>query len=221
MTFAFQSYDASGRDELAWTLGTGAIVGGNTTKGTATFSGVVPPGLVKPGLQSVDVYASFGGDATQRPSTSAWVSLAFGPLTFAVQPAARTVAPNGTLAFTTTGGVAPVKWSITSDATCVAATPPHCASQHEEHRPEEGEEHRERERQPGERDRGGAAADAGEDHPGEREAERDRPEQQPVHLPNLLLAVAHLAAARHVAPLVCVGSRRARLRIVLRHRAPS
>ena len=128
VTFAFQSYDQNQMVDLSWTLGTGSITAGTTSKGTATFSGAVPPGLVKPGMQSVDVVAMYGGDTTHLPSTSAKVSLAFGPLQFAILPATPTAALNGTLTFTSTGGVAPVKWYTGTDTTCSMAAMPVCST---------------------------------------------------------------------------------------------
>jgi hypothetical protein len=128
VTFAFTSYDQNGNIDLSWTLGTGTIAGGSTTSGTATFTGPVPPGLVKPGMQSVDVVAMYGGDATHLPSTSAKVSLSFGAISFAIQPATPMAQLGATINFTTTGGVPPVKWFTGKDTACDTSNPPKCSS---------------------------------------------------------------------------------------------
>ncbi len=117
VTFGFATTDADAGLDLSWTLGTGTVTG-TTAAGTATFAGAVPPGLVKPGMQSVTVVAMYGGDASHLPSTSAPVTLGFGALAFAVQPAMPTTAPGGTIDFTSTGGVAPVQWFTGVDTTC-------------------------------------------------------------------------------------------------------
>jgi MYXO-CTERM domain-containing protein len=127
VTFAYQSYDRSGKVDDSWTLGTGAITGGTTAQGTATFSGAVPPGLVKPGMQSVDVVAMYGGDATHLPSTSAKVPLAFGPVSLAIQPATATAPLGGKITFTASGGVGPMFWITGTDTTCTGAVPSLCS----------------------------------------------------------------------------------------------
>jgi MYXO-CTERM domain-containing protein len=78
-------------------------------------------------MQSVDIVAMYGGDTTHLPSTSAKVTLAFGPLAFAIQPATPTVALGGTITFTSTGGVGAVKWFTGTDTTCDMSTPPKCS----------------------------------------------------------------------------------------------
>src|SRR5262249_17805444 len=127
VTFAFESYDMDGGVDLSWTLGTAPIAGGTISQGTATFMGAVPPGLVKPGMQSGDLVAMCGGDATHLPSTSAKVPLGFGPISFSIQPAMPTAALGGMINFTTTGGVGAVKWYTGVDKTCDMATPPTCS----------------------------------------------------------------------------------------------
>ena len=119
VTFGFQSYDDSSppQIDLSWTLGAG-VVTGTAAEGTATLSVAVPPGLIKPGQQSVDVVAIYGGDGAHLPSTSPRVNLSFGALSFAVAPAAPTVDVGGIVRFTSTGGVSPVKWYIADDSTC-------------------------------------------------------------------------------------------------------
>jgi len=119
VTFAFQSYTASGAPDLSWTVGTAPIAGGTTAGGTATLPPTpIPPGLVNPSAQYVDLVAMYGGDASHLPSTSTKQRLDFTGLTLAVSPSTSTVAPGGMLHFTATGGVSPVKWYIDSDTTC-------------------------------------------------------------------------------------------------------
>jgi hypothetical protein len=117
VTFAFESYTASGATDLAWELGTVVIADGTVSSGQVVLSTTVPPGIVKPGNQSVDVVAFYGGDANHLPSTSAKVSLHFAPLSFAIVPAVVTLQPNAPESFATTGGVPPVRWFITADTT--------------------------------------------------------------------------------------------------------
>ena len=118
VTFAFQSYDALGNIELSWTLGTGTITGGTTATGVAVLSAAIPPGLVKPGMQTVDVVAMYGGDAKHLSSTSSKVVISFGPLNLALAPVTTTVAPAAAFQYTSSGGVTPVKWYVVSDGTC-------------------------------------------------------------------------------------------------------
>ncbi len=124
VTFAFQSYDASGNADLtagSWTLGTGALTG-STTSGTAALSIAIPPGLVRPGAQSADVYAMYGGDANHFPSVSPKVTIQFGALSMAIAPLTPMVRIGGTLHFTSTGGVGATRWFTGSDSTCNGTT---------------------------------------------------------------------------------------------------
>ena len=116
--FAFQSYGADCSNDLSWELGSATIANGTATSGTAVLQTTVPPGLVIPGRQRVDLVASYGGDTHHLASRSSKVSLAFAPVTFAVTPAAPTVAPDAGTTLTTTGGVTPpVRWFILDDTT--------------------------------------------------------------------------------------------------------
>jgi hypothetical protein len=117
VTFAFESYTAGGGLDLSWELGTVAIADGTTSTGEVVLTTTVPPGIVKPGNQTVDVVAFYGGDVSHLPSTSAKVSLSFAPITFDIVPATVTLQPNATQGFTTAGGVPPVRWFITADTT--------------------------------------------------------------------------------------------------------
>jgi hypothetical protein len=117
VTFAFESYNARGGIDLSWELGAVAIVAGTTAGGQAVLTTTVPPGLVNPAGETVDVVAFYGGDANHLASTSAKVSLTFAPITFAVDPAALLLQPFGKQTFTSTGGVPPVRWFIEVDTT--------------------------------------------------------------------------------------------------------
>jgi subtilase family serine protease len=124
VTFAFESTDASGNPDLnwgTWTVGTGTLAG-TAAAGTATLTTTIPPGLVKPGMQSVSVYAEYGGDAYHFPSVSPAVTINFAPLTLAIAPVNPDVAPSGTLQFSAMGGVTPMKWYTGSDTTCSMTT---------------------------------------------------------------------------------------------------
>jgi MYXO-CTERM domain-containing protein len=116
--FAFQSYAADCSNDLSWELGSATIANGTAASGTAVLQTTVPPGLVIPGRQRVDLVASYGGDIHHLASRSSKVSLAFAPVTFAVTPAAATVAPDAGTTLSTTGGVTPpVRWFILDDTT--------------------------------------------------------------------------------------------------------
>jgi MYXO-CTERM domain-containing protein len=119
VTFAFQSYNA-GVPDLSWPLGAVTIAGGTVTGGMATFSTPVPPGLVAPGGESVDVVAMYGGDAHYLASTSAKVTVQIQGVDLAITPAAATVAAGAKQTFSATGGVTPVRWYVDSDTTCDA-----------------------------------------------------------------------------------------------------
>ena len=118
VTFAFQSYNASCGDDLSWELGSATITGGTATSGTAVLQTTVPPGLVNPGHQRVDLVASYGGDTHHLASRSSKVSLSFDPVTFAITPATLATAPDAGTTFSTTGGTTPpVRWFILADTT--------------------------------------------------------------------------------------------------------
>jgi len=117
VTFAFESHTAKGATDLSWELGTAPIVNGTTTGGGAVLVTKIPPGLVNPGHQQVDVVAVYSGDTDHLPSTSARASVSFAPLSFVIDPATLAIAPNGTHDFVATGGVAPVRWFVTVDTT--------------------------------------------------------------------------------------------------------
>ena len=118
VTFAFQSYTAAGQSDLSWELGTVAIVGGSTASGQAALETMVPPGLVRPGSQQVDVVAMYGGDANHLASTSPKVSLSFAPLpSFQIVPPAASLPPSGTRSFVATNGTLPIHWYVTFDTT--------------------------------------------------------------------------------------------------------
>jgi hypothetical protein len=118
VTFAFQSYTDSCSDDLSWDLGSATITNGTSTGGTATLTTVIPPGLVVPGRQAVDLVALYGGDAHHLASQSAKVKMPFSTVSFAVSPPTLSLQPNGTKTFAATGGVMPsVRWFVITDTT--------------------------------------------------------------------------------------------------------
>jgi hypothetical protein len=118
VTFAFQSYDTGCGNDLSWELGSTTITGGTAASGTAVLQTTVPPGLVIPGRQRVDLVAVYGGDTHHLASQSSKVSVSFTPVTFAVTPATLATAPDAGTTFSTTGGVTPpVRWFILADTT--------------------------------------------------------------------------------------------------------
>ena len=119
VTFTFESYRANGSPDLSWTLGEASITGGTTTGGSAALAPMpIPPGLVHSGAQYVDVVAMYGGDAHHLASRSAKVRITFSVFQFALSPGSASVAPSAALQYTATGGAPPIKWFISSDATC-------------------------------------------------------------------------------------------------------
>jgi len=117
VTFAFQAFDNFGNLYETWELGSTTITNGTDASGIATLSAIVPVGLLRPGHQTANVMAVYGGDLGHLSSTSTPVVLTYAPVSFAVVPPTATVAPKGKMEFTTTGGVAPVQWSINIDTT--------------------------------------------------------------------------------------------------------
>jgi hypothetical protein len=117
VTFMFESYTTTGETDLSWELGTVALSGVSGGMGTATLSTAIPPGLVKPGAQWVDVIASYGGDTAHLPSVSPKVGVGFQTITFAIMPATVTIPQSGMQQFTATGGIPPVKWYVDEDTT--------------------------------------------------------------------------------------------------------
>lgn len=118
VTFAFQSYAADCSNDLSWELGSATITNGTATSGTAVLQTTVPPGLVIPGRQRVDLVASYGGDTNHLASRSPKVGLSFDPVTFAVSPPTLALAPDAGTTLSTTGGVTPpVRWFILDDTT--------------------------------------------------------------------------------------------------------
>ena len=118
VTYAFQSYLADGTLDLSWTIGTSNIVGGMAASGTTSLTAAVPPGLVNPSAQYVDVVAEYGGDAYHLASVSPKVRIGFAPMSFCLTPGTLTLQPGATQQFTSTSGVAPVKWYTGADTTC-------------------------------------------------------------------------------------------------------
>lgn len=119
VAFVFQSYDATGGFDLSWTLGTSPITSATAMGGSATLAPMpIPPGLVNPAAQYVDVYAMYSGNQAHLPSVSPKVRISFAPIDFCVSPALSNVAVGGKLSFAPSGGKPPVKWYVGYDSTC-------------------------------------------------------------------------------------------------------
>jgi hypothetical protein len=118
VTFTFESYTTTGATDLSWELGTVPITGASTSTATVTLKTPIPPGLVKPGQQWVDVIANYGGDATHLSSQSAKVGVGFATLDFAITPATKTLDENATTTFSLSGTYTPpVTWNVVRDTT--------------------------------------------------------------------------------------------------------
>ncbi len=126
VTFAFRSYDKNGDLDLSWTLGEVAISGGTKTSGTATLTTAIPPGMIQPG-QSVDVYASYGGDASHLPSFASKQTITFSSTYLCINPPTPSIAKGATINYAALGGVAPVRWYLDYDSTC-SATGTQCST---------------------------------------------------------------------------------------------
>jgi hypothetical protein len=116
VTFTFESFTMTGATDLSWELGSVSLKPG-ANAATATLTTAIPPGMVKPTDQYVDIVAVYGGDGSHLSSTSAKVGLGFEKLTFAIDPVTLMLAPSGSHTFTTTGGTPPVSWYIDQDTT--------------------------------------------------------------------------------------------------------
>jgi subtilase family serine protease len=121
VTFYFRSFLANGAQDLSWSLGQASIIGGTTSSGTASLNTAIPPGMVQPGNQTVDVYAEYGGDSFHLPSYSAAAPIGFAPFSFVITPPTASIAGGHAIAYTSSGGIAPARWSIYFDSTCTAA----------------------------------------------------------------------------------------------------
>jgi subtilase family serine protease len=117
VTFYFQSSLANGAPDLSWSLGQAPIIGGTTAVGTAVMTAAIPPGMVQPNAV-VGVYAAFEGGPFHLPSSSAKVPISFGGLNFAVSPPSASVSSGQAIAYASSGGIPPVRWSIDFDSTC-------------------------------------------------------------------------------------------------------
>ncbi len=122
VTFSFRSYTTTGAPDLAWELGASALTVGAGGDATATLTTTIPPGVGNPGNQSVDLVATYGGDATHRPSVSARLAEQFEPIDFAIAPSSPLLNVGDPLALATTGGVPPIRWYIYKDGTCDASS---------------------------------------------------------------------------------------------------
>ena len=117
VTFAFRSYTDTGKLDLSWELGSVTVASGTTTSAQVSLDTTVPPGLVRPGHQQVDVVAFYGGDTNHLPSSSAAALLEFAPVTFAIVPDVYTLLANAAESFSTSGGMTPVRWFVGVDTT--------------------------------------------------------------------------------------------------------
>jgi hypothetical protein len=121
VTFYFRSYLANGALDLSWSLGQGTLTGATTSSGSAFLTTVIPPGMVQPGNQVVDVFAAYAGDPSHLPSYSANTRVAFAPLSFAINPPTASLQGGQAIAYTASGGIAPARWYIYFDSTCGAS----------------------------------------------------------------------------------------------------
>jgi len=115
VTFTFESFTTTGETDLSWELGTSALTGATTATATASLTTAIPPGLVKPGHQWVDVIAVYSGDAQHFGSESAKVGVEFNPISFSVTPMTVQLPPDGTQSFSAIGGVPPIQWYVDVD----------------------------------------------------------------------------------------------------------
>jgi hypothetical protein len=94
------------------------VTGATTTTGAATLTANLPVGLVHSAAQYVEVTAQYGGDGARLPSTSAPVRVSFTGVDLCIPQAVQTVAPDGAIAYSASGGAPPIVWSIVYDSTC-------------------------------------------------------------------------------------------------------
>jgi hypothetical protein len=94
------------------------VTGATASTGTATLTAMIPVGLVQPGVQYVEVTAQYGGDGAHLPSTSTPVRVPFTGVDLCIPQAVQTVAPDGAITYSASGGAPPIIWSIAYDSTC-------------------------------------------------------------------------------------------------------
>ena len=120
VTFTFQSYGPYG---LIWSDSLGGPIA-VSSPGTATVTTGAPPaavlkvGLVRPGAQYVGVSAAYGGDAHHLASTSPVVRVWFTGVDLCIPQGSANVAPDATIAYSSSGGIAPIAWYTSNDSTC-------------------------------------------------------------------------------------------------------
>jgi MYXO-CTERM domain-containing protein len=120
VTFTYQSYGPSG---LIWSDSLGGPIA-LSSPGTATVTTGAPPaavlkvGLVRPGAQYVGVSAAYGGDAHHLASTSPMVRVWFTGVDLCIPQGSANVAPDATIAYSSSGGIAPIAWYTSNDSTC-------------------------------------------------------------------------------------------------------
>ncbi|HEY2517658.1 MAG TPA: protease pro-enzyme activation domain-containing protein, partial [Polyangiaceae bacterium] len=124
VSFAFETYTApdGGAFDESWVIATATVVpatSGGQEIGTATVTAAVPPGVF--GVS--DVVASYDGDAHFLASRSTKVRVATPGVVFTASPSSATLAPGGAAAFTSSGGVPPIRWAIVTDTTCTPSAP--------------------------------------------------------------------------------------------------
>jgi hypothetical protein len=117
VTFTFESFTTTGATDLSWELGSVLLSDGTAASAKATLVTAIPPGLVKPGQQYVDVVAVYGGDTKHLGSQSPKVGVGFANIDFAIDPPSATLDPSASKLFTTTGGFPPVQWFVDVDTT--------------------------------------------------------------------------------------------------------
>ena len=117
VTFYFQTPGTSGGPDLAYVLGevpvTANLVDAGSQGATATLSAPAPVGLTG----ASQIVAFYGGDSDYLASYSTAASVT-ATATFTVTPTSITLQPHQQTTFTTTGGVPPVTWHVTSDGAC-------------------------------------------------------------------------------------------------------
>jgi hypothetical protein len=118
VTFAFQSYLANGEPDLSWNVGEATITGGSVSTGTASVTAKLPPGMVNPAAQYVDVVAMYGGESAHLASRSTLARITIAPPAFCIVPGVKNVAPGASFVFGSASGVGNVRWYSSGDTTC-------------------------------------------------------------------------------------------------------
>ena len=119
VTFTFQAYLSTSLSGLSWSIDTVPVP--STAAGKVTADLVLPPAMVDPGAQFIDVVAEYGGDAHHQGSRSTKQRVTFNAVGLCMTPATDSVAAGASISFSQENAIGAPYFSILSDSTCDAS----------------------------------------------------------------------------------------------------